>query len=148
MRRLVLVWLFLTRLLSAQDRVVGVVEGIPQQDMNAALRSILEVRPIRPKIAPPERVRVSARVSHDLLTHSVAPIYPPNAREARIQGSVLFGVVIAKDGTIKELKVISGPTALVDSAATSVRQWRFRPYTLNGNPVEVETQVTVNFVLH
>jgi protein TonB len=81
------------------------------------------------------------------LVHRVQPEYPPLARSARIQGAVVVHAVIAKDGTIENLRVISGHPMLVPSALEAIRQWRYRPYVLNGEPVEVETQVTVNFVL-
>jgi protein TonB len=69
------------------------------------------------------------------------------ARQARIQGAVLLEAVIAKDGSIENLHVISGHPMLSSAAVEAVKQWRYRPYTLNGQPVEVETQITVNFRL-
>ncbi len=81
------------------------------------------------------------------LTHKVQPDYPPLARQARMQGAVVLQAVISREGTIENLQVLSGHPMLVPSALAAVRQWRYRPYFLNGEPVEVETQVTVNFVL-
>ncbi len=100
-----------------------------------------------PRPAIPARVRVSQGVQEGLLTHQVKPEYPPLARQARIQGSVILQAVIARDGTIQNLRVISGPPMLAPAAIEAVRQWRYRPYILNGDPVEVETQITVNFTL-
>jgi protein TonB len=81
------------------------------------------------------------------LIHKVQPDYPPLARQARIQGPVVLQAVISRDGAIENLQVVSGHPMLVQAAVQAVRQWRYRPYVLNGEPVEVETQVTVNFIL-
>ena len=81
------------------------------------------------------------------LISRVQPIYPPLARSARIQGPVLLRAIISRTGTIENLQAISGHPMLIPAALDAVRQWRYRPYVLNGEPVEVETQVTVNFSL-
>ena len=81
------------------------------------------------------------------LIYKVQPVYPPLARQARIQGSVLLRAIISRRGTIEDLSVISGHPMLVGAAIEAVRQWRYRPYILNDEPVEVETRVTVNFSL-
>jgi periplasmic protein TonB len=105
-------------------------------------------RPILP--SPPATVAPPLRVSHmdegDLL-HKVLPVYPPLARSARIQGQVVLQAVISKQGVIENLKVLAGHPMLVPAAKEAVRQWRYRPYVLNNEPVEVETQITVNFSL-
>lgn len=79
--------------------------------------------------------------------HRVQPIYPPLAKAARIQGPVELRAIISKDGFIENLRVLGGHPMLVTAAVDAVKQWRYRPYVLNGEPVEVETQITVNFVL-
>ena len=81
------------------------------------------------------------------LIRRVQPTYPPLARTARIQGSVVLAAVISKAGTIDNLRVLSGPPMLVKAALDAVSEWRYRPYILNNEPVEVETQITVNFTL-
>ena len=81
------------------------------------------------------------------LVHQVQPVYPLLARQARIQGSVVLRAVIDRDGNIKNLQVLSGHPMLVEAAMDAVRQWRYRPYVLNEQPIEVETQITVNFTL-
>ena len=86
-------------------------------------------------------------MTQGLVLHKVSPVYPPVAKQARIQGSVILQALISKEGSIKDLKVISGPRELVDAAIGAVQQWRYRPYVINGEPVEVETIVTVNFQL-
>jgi len=81
------------------------------------------------------------------LVHKVLPTYPPLARSARIQGQVVLQAMISKQGAIENLRVLSGHPMLVPAAIDAVRLWRYRPYVLNNEPVEVETQVTVNFSL-
>jgi protein TonB len=81
------------------------------------------------------------------LIYKVRPIYPPLARAARIQGPVHLRAIISRTGTIENLLAIDGHPMLVGAALDAVRQWRCRAYILNGDPVEVETQVTVNFFL-
>lgn len=127
----------------------GVVGGISGPGSpNGVIGGILNSTPVAvPKVATPQRVRVSQGVTQGLLIRKVAPPYPPLARQARIQGSVLLQAVISKDGSIEGLKVISGPPMLVQSAIEAVKQWKYKPYILNGEPVEVDTQITVNFTL-
>ena len=101
-------------------------------------------------LPPPPPAAHQPRVSRMMqgnLIHRVEPTYPPLARQARIQGLVLLRAIISKEGTIENLQVVSGHPLLVQAAVDAVRQWRYRPYVLNGDPVEVETQVTVNFLL-
>jgi periplasmic protein TonB len=81
------------------------------------------------------------------LIRRVQPVYPPLARTARIQGPVVLAAVISKAGAIENLRVLSGPPMLVKAALDAVSEWRYRPYILNNEPVEVETQITVNFTL-
>jgi len=81
------------------------------------------------------------------ITYRVQPIYPTLARQARVQGVVELRAIISKAGTIENLVVVSGHPMLSKAAIKAVRQWRYRPYLLNNEPVEVETEVTVNFVL-
>ena len=81
------------------------------------------------------------------LIYRVQPEYPALAKLARIQGSVALRAVISKQGTIENLQAVSGPPLLIKAAVDAVRQWRYRPYVLNGDPVEVDTQITVNFTL-
>src|ERR1700683_4652884 len=97
-----------------------------------------------PKVAPPQRVRVSQGVTAGLLVHKVQPVYPPEARHARIQGTVILRAHITKEGRIADLKLVSGPKELAPAAIGAVEQWRYRPYLLLGNPVEVDTEVLVN----
>jgi len=90
---------------------------------------------------------VSQGVSSGLLIKKVQPAYPPLARQARIQGQVLLQAQISKDGSIENLSLISGHPMLAPAAIEAVKQWRYKPYMLNGEPVAVDTQVVVNFTL-
>ena len=99
-----------------------------------------------PPPAPVRPLRVSERSEGDLI-YRVKPTYPVLAREARIQGSVKLHAIISKTGTIENLSIVNGHAMLVASAIEAVRQWRYRPYLLNGEPIEVETEITVNFIL-
>lgn len=106
--------------------------------------------PVTPAIGTPQpinRVRVAQGVVQGMVIHKVAPVYPPQAKLARIQGVVVLAAVIGKDGRIKDLHVVSGPSALIDAAIGAVQQWRYRPYILLGEPVEVDTTVTITFTL-
>jgi protein TonB len=86
-------------------------------------------------------------MSEGNLIRRVQPAYPALARSARIQGTVVLQAVISKTGAIENLKVLTGHPILVPAAIEAVSQWRYRPYILNNEPVEVETQITVNFSL-
>jgi periplasmic protein TonB len=83
-----------------------------------------------------------------LLLFKPIPVYPPIAVVTRAEGTVVLDAVISKSGSIENLRVISGPAMLRQSALDAVRQWRYRPYLLNGQPVEVETTVNVVFKLN
>ena len=93
------------------------------------------------------RVRVSQGVAQALLIEQVPPVYPPIARQARIQGQVVLQATIGRDGSMQDVHVVSGHPILIPAALDAVKQWRYKPYFLNGAPVEVETQITVNFTL-
>lgn len=95
----------------------------------------------------PQRIRVGTNVAQANLSSSVAPAYPPLAKEARIQGVVRLTEIIGKDGSVQSLQVISGHPLLVPAALEAVKQWMYRPTLLNGQPVEVITQVDVTFTL-
>jgi protein TonB len=128
--------------------VGGVAGGQAGGVLGGVLGSIVSSAPTAaPKIATPKRVTVSQGVTSGMLIRKVQPAYPPLAKQARIQGSVVLQAVIGKDGSIQNLKAVSGHPMLIPSALDAVRQWRYKPYFLNGEPVEVDTQVTVNFTL-
>ena len=143
-----------------EDRELGNGGGDPGSYIPGAIpigdgannRAIQRVLGLTPPIAPPP-----ASVSHGplyishlnegLLIRKVAPAYPKLAMIAHQQGSVILEATIARDGSIENLRAVSGPPLLLGAAIDAVRQWRYRPYLLNNQAVEVETQITVNFVL-
>ena len=104
---------------------------------------------LSPPAAPPsvQRVPVTSTIEAAKLVLRVKPIYPPIAIQARIQGSVVLHAIISKEGSVSELQVVSGHPLLVGAALEAVRQWRYSPTILSGQPVEVETTITVSFVL-
>jgi protein TonB len=128
--------------------VGGVPGGVPGGSMGGVMGSILGSTPVAvPRVATPQRVRVSQGVTSGLLIRKIQPAYPPLARQARIQGNVLLQAEISKEGTIENLRLISGHPMLAPAAIEAVKQWKYKPYILNGEPVEVDTQITVIFSL-
>lgn len=95
----------------------------------------------------PKQLSVSSAVMQGNLLTKTIPIYPPAAKKAKIQGTVVLSAVISKDGNIENLQVLSGPQELQQSAIDAVRQWRYKPYLLNGDPVEVKTTVNIVYNL-
>jgi protein TonB len=128
--------------------VGGVPGGIPGGQMGGVIGGIISSTPVAvPKVATPQRVRVSAGVTSGLLVRKVNPVYPPLARQARISGTVVLRAVISKDGSIENLSLVSGHPMLAPAAIDAVKQWKYKPYLLNGEPVEVDTEIQVNFTL-
>jgi protein TonB len=99
------------------------------------------------KVAAPQKVSISAGVAVGLLVQKTAPVYPQIARNARVSGTVVIQATISKSGAIENSRAISGPAMLRQAALDAVRTWRFRPYLLDGQPVEVDTTVNVVFNL-
>jgi protein TonB len=95
----------------------------------------------------PQTVKVSQGVSQGLLIKSVQPVYPPTAKQMHVQGAVQLMANIGKDGSITSVKVLSGPSVLSRAAIDAVKQWKYKPYYLDDQPVEIQTQITVNFKL-
>lgn len=95
----------------------------------------------------PGKIRVGGGVEAANLIHKVTPLYPPEAKAARIQGVVRFNATIGKDGSVLDLQLINGHPLLVQPAQDAVKQWVYKPTLLNGDPVEVVTQIDVNFTL-
>jgi protein TonB len=103
--------------------------------------------PVKEKPKTPSRITIGGNVQQAKLVRQPKPIYPPLAKQARISGIVHLAAIISKDGTIQDLKVISGHPLLIPSALEAVKQWVYQPTLLNGEPVEVSTQIDVNFTL-
>lgn len=126
----------------------GVPGGVAGGSMGGVIGGVLSSAPVAvPDKPTPQRVRVSQGVTSGLLIKKVTPEYPALAKQARIQGSVVLHAVIGKNGEVQNLQVVSGHPMLTQAAIQAVKQWRYKPYFLNGQPVEVDTNVTVNFSL-
>ena len=128
--------------------VGGIPGGMPGGATGGVIGGIIGTPVAVPKVAAPTRVRVSSGVTAGMRVRNVDPTYPQMAKIARVQGPVVLAAVIGKDGTIQNLRVVSTASPLLNqSALDAVKQWRYRPYILNGEPVEVDTTITVNFTL-
>lgn len=126
----------------------GVAGGIPGGQAGGVIGGIISSTHVEaPHVAAPQKVRVSSGVSSGNLIHKVTPTYPPIARTAHVSGNVILEAEISKTGDVVNLHVISGPPLLQNAAIEAVKQWKYRPYLLNGEAVAVETQVTVIFTL-
>ena len=135
-----------TPLNSTAEMPVSIPGGVPNGVSNGVANIATDIPVAVSKVAP-EKVRVSSGVAQGLLIHQVTPKYPPLARQAHIQGTVVLQAVIGKDGTVQNLHVLSGHPMLTQAAMDAVRQWRYKPYYVNGEPVEADTQINVNFTL-
>ncbi|HJY87376.1 MAG TPA: TonB family protein [Candidatus Acidoferrales bacterium] len=134
---------------SSGAAIGGVPGGVPGGQAGGVLGGIIGgtgSAPPPPRETP-KRIRVGGQVQAAQLVNKVQPLYPALAKQARIQGTVRLQAVIAKDGSVVELQVISGHPLLVQAALDAVRQWRYRPTLLNGEPVEVVTTIDVVFTL-
>lgn len=118
--------------------------GIPVANILSSGPAINIVPAPRASSQPP---RVSQMLLGDLI-RKVIPEYPIAAKQLHIQGAVVLTALVGKDGHVQHVQLISGPPLLVQPAMRAVEQWQYRPYLLNHEPVEVQTQVTVNFVLN
>jgi protein TonB len=129
----------------------GVVGGVPGGSAGGVLGGIIGGVGGGPPPPPPPKsnkpLRVGGNVIAANLLRQVQPVYPPIAKTAHISGTVVLHAIISKDGTIEQLEYISGPPLLMKNAMDAVRQWRYRPTMLNGEPVEVDTTVSVVFTL-
>ena len=140
--------------------IAGVVGGVPGGVAGGAIGGviggIISAAPVAappppkveaPKAVAPQRIRVGGNVQKANLIFQPKPVYPPLAKQARIQGVVKLNAIIDKEGLIQQLTVVSGHPLLIPSALEAVKQWKYKPTTLNGEPVEVITQIDVNFTL-
>lgn len=97
---------------------------------------------------PPLRVRVSQGVSQAMILRKVQPVYPEEARQGHVEGMVVMKAIISESGNVIELTLVSGHPSLVPAALEAVKQWKYKPYLLNNQPVQLETLVTVAFELN
>jgi protein TonB len=127
----------------------GMVGGIPGgvlTEMSTSARSV-PIPAKSPEPMPVKRMRVASRVAEANLIHDVPPQYPPEAGRARIEGTVVLMAVIGADGTVKDVRIESGLPILAQAAIDAVKQWRYKPYVIDGEPVEVDSRITINFNL-
>jgi protein TonB len=132
--------------------VGGVPGGIPGGQLGGVIGGIISsssslaaVPTLSKPVSTVQRVHISQGVTKGLLIYRLEPTYPPLAQQARIQGVVVLKAIIGKDGNIQNLQVVSGHPMLAPAAIEAVKHWRYKPFLLNGQPVEVETSVTVTF---
>jgi len=128
----------------------GVPGGVPGGQMGGVIGGVIGgVGAAPPPPKPTQtRIRQGGAVQAAMLVNRVQPQYPPLARQTRISGTVRLHAIISKDGSVQQLEVLSGHPLLVQAALDAVRQWKYRPTTLNGEPVEVDTTIDVIFSLN
>ena len=129
---------------SNSNSKVPVTKGKTDKPSNAT-------KPPAPPPPPPKKkkdpIRVGGNVQASRLVHRVEPEYPELAKRARVSGMVILQVIVSEGGSVQEVKIVRGHPLLNDAATRAVRQWRYSPYLLNGEPIPVIATVTVNFVL-
>jgi periplasmic protein TonB len=128
------------------DSAADVSGSVPGGTANSVIGVARDIPVAQPKVAG-QQIKVSSGVAQGLLIRQVAPRYPAQARQARIQGTVVLQAVIGKDGSVQNVHALRGPLPLIQSAVDAVKQWRYKPYTLDGEPVQAETQISVKFTL-
>lgn len=134
--------------MGAMGAVGGVPGGVPGGSMGGVIGGIVGSGAPPPPKPVQSRIRVGGNVTAARVVNRVNPVYPPLARQTRISGTVRLHAIIAKNGTVEQLEVMSGHPLLVQSALDAVRQWRYQPTLLNGEPVEVDTTIDVIFSLN
>lgn len=125
--------------------VGGVVGGVPGGSAGGVIGGLIGSTAPPPKVATPQKLKVSSGVVEGLKLNAPSPTYPQMARIAHIQGDVVLQATISKSGTVENLHALSGHPILIQAALDAVRQWKYKPYVLNGEPVEVETTIKVQF---
>ncbi len=133
---------------------VGVVGGVPGGIAGGSAGGVLGgiIGGTGGGMPPPpkptqQRVRIGGNVQAAKMVRQIQPMYPQIAKTAHVQGTVILHAIIAKDGSVQELQYVSGPALLMRSAMDAVRQWKYQPTLLNGEPVEVDTTISVVFTL-
>lgn len=118
--------------------------GLPTAGASSAAIALAGPPPVAPPADPP---RVGGDIKEPRKVHDVLPVYPPIARAARAEGTVILEAVIARDGSVRDLTILRSVPLLDDAAIAAVKQWRYTPPTLNGVPIDVRMTVTVRFAL-
>ncbi len=104
--------------------------------------TLVSAAPVLPKL----KATISESLSGGVLLHKVQPIYPTQARQARVQGNVVLDAVVSEQGRVEDVKVVTGSPMLAESAMEAVRQWRYTPYLLNGKPIKKQTRINITFI--
>jgi TonB family protein len=123
-------------------------KGQPPQPAPADNPQLPPDQPSLPKIQSPQQIHVEEGATRGSIIKKVLPNYPKEARKNRVQGTVVLQVLISKTGDVADMRVISGDELLVPAAIKAVKQWKYKPYLLKGQPIEVQTRITLNFTLH
>jgi len=130
---------------AASGEAPGAVPGALPGAVSNAVPSIVKDAPINSPKLPAQKIRVSSGVAQGQLIHQVTPTYPVQARLAGIHGTVVLQAVIGKDGKVQNVRALRGPAMLVQPALDAVKQWRYKPFAVNGEPAEADIEVNVNF---
>lgn len=133
--------------LVASEPVQPPALGVAPNGDDQAISGLLSATPANVPRPPAQTLRISQGISQGLLMKRVQPVYPAQARQMRVQGVVQLQATIGKDGSVTNVKPLDGDSILARAAMDAVRQWKYKPYLLNGEPVEIQTQITVNFKL-
>ncbi len=137
----------------APDMHAGTTPSLPSAPLAGARVNVIpppEAKPTpqTPAARPASRITVGGAVQQAMLIRTVKPLYSQVAKDARVEGTVRFSALIGKSGKVENLKVVGGPLILQASAAAAVKQWVYRPTLLDGQPVEVQTEIEIRFALH
>lgn len=130
-----------------QPPAPGTLAATGSNSDTRVLSGIVASTPVRVPRAAPQSIKLSQGVSQGLLVKKIQPTYPERARQMHLSGSVDLQAVIDKSGSINNLRVLNGNAILAQAAVEAVRQWKYKPYFLNGEPVDIQTQITVVFKL-
>jgi len=139
-------WTFVAGSPQELESVVNSLQRLSFRDESRVIAGIIISRPPT-GAARPQRIVVSQRVSEGMLIKKIDPEYPDSARREHVEGTVTLGALIDKNGDVGQLSVVSGPTLLIPAALEAVRQWKYKPYLLNGEPLAMQTHVAVLFLL-
>jgi len=139
-------WTFIAGSPEELEDIVNSLQRLSFRNEPSPMMGIISSRPPA-GAARPQRIRVSQRVSEGLLIKRIDPEYPDSARQKHVEGTVTLGAVIDKNGDVGQLSVVSGPTLLVPAALEAVRRWKYKPYLLQGEPLAMQTQIVVLFLL-
>lgn len=126
----------------------GVEGGVPSGVIAGVVGGATVPIPARTsEVTPVRRIRVSSHIAETNLIHEVPPQYPLEAGRARIEGTVVLIALIGIDGTVKDVRVESGLPLLAQAAIEAVKQWQYKPYVVGGQPVEIDSRITINFTM-